>query len=517
MAEPQRRTLRYEPPGPVARAFMRSDAMIRGIMGPFGSGKSTACVMEILRRAQQQAKAPDGKRYSRWAVVRNTYPELKTTTIKTWHQWVPANLGKWQAEGPPTHLITDGDLHLEVIFVSLDRPQDIAKLLGMELTGAWVDEAREIPKAIIDGLTGRIGRFPSALMGGCSWRGIILCTNPPDTEHWWYMLAEKDVTTDAGRQMVESTERAELDMRAAGILAPGQSLIKFFRQPSGLSDDAENLDWLEQTEASLQLPVGHPERRRQGRTYYVRTSAGKTEDWIKVYMRGEYGFVLDGRPVYPEYVDSVHCREFEIIPRQGLYLGLDFGLTPAAVFGQRTVMGAWRWHSELVTDGVGVIRFAEILKRTILERYGSDAVIHQITGDPAGDQRQGGDAEERTVFQLLAANGVIARPAPTNEPVKRREAVAFYLNKMMDGAPGLLIHPQCRTLRKGMAGGYHYRRLQTGAGDMVSDKPVKNAYSHPCEAGQYMLLGAGEAQMIVKRQDRATGPEYAVSDYQIFT
>ena len=80
----------YKPAGEVSRAFMKSDAFVRGIRGPFGSGKSTACVMEILRRAKMQRIGTDGKRRSRWAVIRNTYPELKTTTIKTWHQWVSA-------------------------------------------------------------------------------------------------------------------------------------------------------------------------------------------------------------------------------------------------------------------------------------------------------------------------------------------------------------------------------------------------------------------------------------------
>ena len=73
----------YHPPGPVSRAFMKSEKFVRGIMGPYGSGKSTACVMEVIRRAQQQKAGTDGIRRSRWAVVRNTYPELKTTTIKT--------------------------------------------------------------------------------------------------------------------------------------------------------------------------------------------------------------------------------------------------------------------------------------------------------------------------------------------------------------------------------------------------------------------------------------------------
>ncbi|MEN6455488.1 MAG: hypothetical protein ABFD10_14625, partial [Prolixibacteraceae bacterium] len=43
------------------------------------SGKSSACVMEIIRRAHEQKASPDGIRRSRWAVVRNSYGQLKDT------------------------------------------------------------------------------------------------------------------------------------------------------------------------------------------------------------------------------------------------------------------------------------------------------------------------------------------------------------------------------------------------------------------------------------------------------
>ncbi len=35
---------------------------------------------------------------------------------------------------------------------------------------------------------------------------------------------------------------------------------------------------------------------------------------------------------------------------------------------------------------------------------------------------------------------------------------AMALNRMVDGRPGLLISPKCKVTRKGMAGGYHYKR-----------------------------------------------------------
>jgi len=457
----------YEPPGPVSKAFLKSDAFVKGIMGPFGSGKSTVCVMEIIKRAKQQRVGSDGKRRSRWAVIRNTYPELKTTTIKTWHQWVSPALGRWVDSGPPMHHIQDQEIDLEVIFVSLDRPDDIAKLLGMELTGAWVDEAREVPKAVIDGLTGRVGRYPSAAMGGSEWSGIIMSTNPPDNDHWWYKLAE--------------------EIKPAGW--------EFYRQPGGLAPDAENRD---------NLPPD----------YYERQCAGKDPDWIKVYVDGDYGFVRDGRPVYPEYKDAVHCREFELMPKLPIHIGIDFGLTPAAIFAQKTPMGQWRWHSELVTEDMGAVRFAEMVRAAMRERY-PDFVFGSITGDPAGDIRA--QTDETTPFQILKAQGVPALPAATNDFIKRRESVAVPLSRLIDGEPGLIIHPNCKMTRKGMAGGYNYKRLQVTGEERYRDVPDKNMYSHVCEAGQYLMVGGGEAKLLVKRDRPAFRPSMSITEYNIFS
>lgn len=442
--------IEYEPPGAVARAFLESNAFVRGIRGPFGSGKSTVCCVDILTRALEQAPGPDGVRRSRWAIVRNTYPELKTTTIKTWHGIVPQNVGRWVDTGPPTHILTGEDFEIEVLFLALDSPADVKKLLSMDLTGAWVNEAREVPKSILDGLTARVGRYPSKAMGGPSWFGVMLDTNPPDSDHWWYKLAEED--TPEG--------------------------FAFFAQPSGLSPEAENRE---------NLPAG----------YYERLCAGKHEDWIKVYVRGEYGFLQDGRPVYPEYRDSLHARD-TLQPWRGvpLQIGLDFGLTPAAVIGQRNAVGAWRWLDEVVTEHLGARRFAEQLKRK-LDQDWAGYEIEAITGDPAGNQPLGDD-EENTVFKVLAAAGIQARPAHTNDWTPRREAVAKALTTIIDGEPGLVIGPKCRTLRKAMMGGYHYKRVQVVGEERFQDKPNKNAFSHVAEAGQYVMLGAGEGKAVVR-------------------
>ena len=73
---------------PTIAGFHADNSFVRGVRGPIGSGKSVGCCMEILARAAAQQPNSAGVRKSRWAVVRNTYGELRSTTIKTWQDWV---------------------------------------------------------------------------------------------------------------------------------------------------------------------------------------------------------------------------------------------------------------------------------------------------------------------------------------------------------------------------------------------------------------------------------------------
>lgn len=447
----------YRPAGPTLKVFHESTAFVRGIRGPLGSGKSTACVVEILRRAQLQAPGPDGKRKSRWAIIRNTYPELTTTTIPTWQIWCPAGFGKFNMASPPSHRIKSGELDIEVLFLALDSSEDVRKLLSMELTGAWINEAREIPKAILDALTGRVGRFPSMADGGPTWSGVLLDTNPPDADGWWYRLAED-----------ETPEGWE-----------------FFSQPAGDSAEAENVP---------NLPAN----------YYDKLATGKDPDWLKVYVGGNYGYVIDGKPIYPEWRDSVHVTKEPVIPETTLplYIGVDFGLTPAAVFAQVFADGTWRVVDELCTADMGVIRFSELLTKRLAENFPehSKANIH-VWCDPAGNTRSQND--EKTAMQIMREHtGLKMRPAPSNEFTMRREAVGQALSRLVDGKPGLMLSPQCTMLRKGFAGGYCYRRLKVAGDERYKDKPDKGRYSHPHDALQYLLLGGGEGYVVLHREER---------------
>jgi Phage terminase large subunit len=130
--------------------FHLADDKVRGLMGPRGSGKSTACCAEIMMRAVRQPVDSSGARRSKWVVVRNTYRELMDTTVATWLDWIPEEkTGRFSRSDTTHHVrqrLEDGTrLELDVMFRALDRPADVKKLLSLECTAAYVNEAKEIP------------------------------------------------------------------------------------------------------------------------------------------------------------------------------------------------------------------------------------------------------------------------------------------------------------------------------------------------------------------------------------
>jgi hypothetical protein len=207
--------IHYIPP-PITKQFMLSNALVRGLMGPMGSGKSTACCMEIVRRACLQKKGFDGMRRSRWLVIRNTYPELKDTTIKTFQDWFSPFIiqGSYVSTSPPRQVLTFDDVHMEIIFTALDSLEDTRKLLSLDITGAWINEARELPKEIIQYLIGRVGRTPPkkmvALLGEVSlWIPIhlMIATGGINLLKWVHLRTLLFLNNHQGWQAMQKTKR----------------------------------------------------------------------------------------------------------------------------------------------------------------------------------------------------------------------------------------------------------------------------------------------------------------------
>jgi phage terminase large subunit len=161
----------YEVAGPTLEAFFASDDFVRVLVGPFGSGKTTACIAEAFRRIQEQAPDADGIRRSRGVVIRSTYRQTRSATS-------PGATRSSTACGSASP--TEAD----IVFLALDGPEAEAKLRGLEVSWAWVNECREIPKGVFSFLLGRVGRYPAMRDGGPTWSGVFADTNPWDVDHW---------------------------------------------------------------------------------------------------------------------------------------------------------------------------------------------------------------------------------------------------------------------------------------------------------------------------------------------
>lgn len=448
MAAPGQKVIKYTYAGvPTIKKFSESDAFMRCLVGPFGSGKSSGSVVEIVSRSLAQKPGPDGIRRTRWLVVRNTYRQLQDATIRTVNQWLPPHLFGEYRQSDQRYLIKAFEnTEIEILYRALDRPDHVANLLSLEVTGAWLNEARELNWSIVDAIQGRVGRYPSKMEGGASWYGTWMDTNPADTDSKLY------------KYFVET----EHDPSHAAL----------FMQPSGLAPDAENL---------ANLPGG--------RDYYTKMAVGKDREWVKVYVEGQWGFVIDGRPVYPEYNDNVHCNpDIKPLSYETLYRGWDFGLTPSCVFVQMTPMGQFLIVDEIVAEDMGIDRFSDEVINYTSTNY-PDFQIEDY-GDPAGSQRA--QTDEKTAFQILQSKGIMIEPGMQSTTI-RLESVRRPLTRLVNGKPGFQIHPRCKVLRKGFMGGYQYRRLQTSQ-EKYTSVPDKNSYSHPHDALQYVathLFGAG--------------------------
>ena len=421
---------------------------------------------EIYLRCATQNKQADGKRRSRWVVVRNTKEQLRDTTLRTWLDWFPDTVMGTYAVSDMTYKLRYNDIEADILFRALDKPDDVKKLLSLELTGAFVNEAREVPWAIVNGLTGRVGRYPRKADGGSNWNGIIMDTNPPDEDHWWF-------------------KKFEVDMYADPQVA---DLYKCFYQPPGVIKD-ENHRWITNPDAEniANLPD----------SYYPNMVVGKDPEWIKVYAEGKYGIVSDGRPVYSGYNDAVHCYEFEVDPRLPVYVGWDYSfLGQACVLAQVSLRGQLRIFREFIGSdtGIGLYSFVMDAVKPGLAEFGELNFVSS-TGDPAGAKH--GDLDEKFALEMLndGYQDMICRlpfrtePADTNSLAPRLEGVNHFLNRMIDGAPAFLLHPRCQTLRKGFMGRYEFGRVQVVGEERYKDMPKKNKFSHPQDALQYLCRG----------------------------
>ena len=250
------------------------------------------------------------------------------------------------------------------------------------------------------------------------------------------------------------------------------------------------------------------------RGYYLRQTGGKKESWIRQNLGNEFVHHSDGRPIHPDFNEQYHVADLAPLPSVPLYLGMDWGRTPACVICQQQPNGQWFVLEEIVMDNAGSDKLGATVKRVLTARY-SGFHVSAATGDPSGTAMA--QTRDETPIELFSLySGIQAMPAHTNDFDLRVASLDNLLTQIIEGQPAIMIDRACQNLIGGLAGAYQFRRVQVTGTERYHDQPDKGPTSHITEALHYALLGAGESDMLFTQaweSELNDMPEY---NYAIF-
>jgi hypothetical protein len=440
-------------PGPVSSAFLATTAPVSVLMGPAAGGKTVTGLQRGVLMAFRWPLTAPGVRRVRFLVMRQRMTDMEASTIPSWLAWYPRSLGHFVGKegSPKRHSIPlrhpDGSrIELEVHFRGIGEQSVDDALRGFEFSYAYVDECDLMDGDVMATLFKRAGRYPSETLAinPCQVWGTC---NAPEPDSW------------VVREMIENP-------REGWVL---------YRQPSGLSPEAENLAVL-------------------GPDFYRRQAAVLPDYERRRFIENIPGLVREEAAVYPEFSEAVHvaAKPLPVLSGAPLRIGVDAGGSPAAAVLQRAPDGQWRMLAELSTHDrahVGVVgprRFGEALAALLAER--APGVAAEVVADPAAAFGADREAGESSWIEIVArAAGLPVTTARSQDPTLRMEALRRPLTRLLEGGkPGLVLDPSCQLMARALARDY---RWQVTAGRR-GDRAVKNWASHLVEAAQYALLDA---------------------------
>lgn len=469
--------LQFDPPGPVGEAYMYGKGEIDFIMGPVGSGKTTSSIFRILATAMRCPVCRDGVIRARGAVLHVNGRALARTFLASLFRYLPRDLPSFKFEGgqdrPFTYTMrfqTPKGKRLQIILDGFGiGDHAIEELLrGYEANFAVLVEVDLMSREVPPSMFARVaqGRYPGKAMladPNATIPGTVFGDlNPPNIAHW------------INEDFVEKP----------------QSGYRLFRQPSGLSEQAEN-------------------RKFTTKADYEKLGRVLKKDKKRRFVGGEFGLVADGDLVYEDFDHMVHVASMPLQPLDNipLRIGFDAKGTPAAAIGQFTPKGQLRVLDELNGEpNMSAGRFAEGLIALLQAKY-RGLPIDQGWADPSGFYGADRKAGEISFMEIIGkALSLYIMPTPTNDPTMRQEAVSFLLGRAQgnEPVPFFLLNPTCKMLLAGFQGGFVIKLNPHDTTDRTAF--VKNKYSHLQEALQYLAYGCRGHAGIINDAARAGRP-----------
>jgi hypothetical protein len=489
--------------GPVMDRAIASRAFIVGLMGPVGSGKTVGVATKFQHLAARQHGVLNSQgqliRKSRFGVIRDTYPNLDRNTIPSFFKVVPRNVGRFVASAPRVHQFSFVLAREGHILDQAARPVDICQvefefraigdqsvedaLRGLEVTAFLINEADRTHPDILTFAAGRVGRFseldPNLVVDPM----IILDLNGCDDENYTYKVLVKQ---ELGEDIARAVEEVSGDRKLIEYFEQPPAILEGEQYPGGwmVNPAAENLE---------NLPPGYYERQ------YAFAKMRSNQTYIDRMLCSRFTPPRAGRSVFPEYIDDIHCGEFDAIRGIPLVIMADQGLLGAALIGQ-VVKGQLRILEELAAvfetedDEIEVVQMGgEELGRQVKERltlgYAGFEVADAVC-DPAGaaGEQAINFRSWRQDFQKGLGHRVRKARVPQNALEPRLRAVRTRLNRVIAAQRALMVHRRCSMLRRAFRTKYFYQRVgKKDAGEgFYRDVPKKiQGYGDLMDALQY--------------------------------
>lgn len=444
--------------GPVSDRYILAHDAVMVIAGPQGSGKTIASIKKALVEAQRIHPGADGVRRYKLGVWRQKYDNLWKATIPSWWKILPKDLpgSSWTGASPRAarHAVRFEDrwglCELTADFLAFGELADPEDLRGLEFTDVWLNEIDTLPADLFIWLTGRVGRDPPPEVTGRLGR-MFGDMNAPDVLNWTF------------RKFYETS-------------APGYAL---YRQPGGMDPNAENL---------AAYGGNHSYYERQ-----IELNAAN-QWWIRRMVHGIPGVSRASDLVYDRFDELTMLSRVPLKPDLHLpvLVGVDGGLTPAAVYMQEMADGQLRVIAEVALERGGMKDLAGAMLALEARRF--ERCDFRTSCDPSMKAGEDDELEQRVSRrsdrQELAEE--IGRPvelAKSQEPSRRwaavRDKIALNLGP---GRPGYLLDPSCKGLIRGKLQTYQFRKLR-GTNDLSSIQPTFD--THVADAEQYGALECG--------------------------
>jgi hypothetical protein len=404
-------------------------------------------------------------------VVRKHLPTLRDTAF---HYVLsePSNPWNWTRLGiaaahwadPMEILVNNGSVvHFRSTYQ--DGREDTTKFGSTNYGLIIMEEADEIGEKMYNFLRGRLSqKYPEDVP-----RKMLLSFNPPLRSHWLHQAFADHEKTIADRTTFE--------------FGPNPS----YRPPESGNEQSKRLITFDIEHNREHLPEGYIDSLYQD----------YDEEWVKRYMRGDWGVVLEGTPVLPEYRESHHVSKAAIYPAPNFPVlvgwdasatGIYIGVAWLQLIGSRMHL----FKSQLFRlgkDGSAkeAIRAALRLTKSWFPDHADRQVMH--FGDPTMVVKE--RINMLSIADILQDEHNVSLELGAISHAERREDMADWLARSPGGRPAFVVAPGPDTehVREGLSGGYCYKG---NPGDYITKKePEKNEYSHEIEAIQYVLTGLG--------------------------